>query len=76
MDKPFIIEISVCAAAAGYFLFKGTSLKETADNIYVELLTLPKIHRINGSVLKIESGQPRPTARNGQTTVHTLVLQG
>ena len=53
MDKPLIIGLSVCAAAAGYFLFKGTSLKETADNIRVGLLSLPKIHKIDGSGLKI-----------------------
>jgi hypothetical protein len=54
MDKPLIIGIGACAAAAaGFLLFKGTSLKETADNIHVELLSLPKIHKIDGSGLKI-----------------------
>jgi hypothetical protein len=52
MDKPIIIGLGV-AAVAGFFLFKGTSLKETADNIRVELLTLPKIHKIDLTGLKI-----------------------
>ena len=54
MDKPLIIGLSVCAAAAaGFFLFKGTSLKETADNIRVSLASLPKIHKIDLTGLKI-----------------------
>jgi hypothetical protein len=40
MNKPFIIGISAFAAALGYFLFKGTSLKETGDNIRVSLASL------------------------------------
>jgi hypothetical protein len=37
----------------GYFLFKGTSLKETGDNIRVSLASLPKIHRIDLTGLQI-----------------------
>ena len=53
MNKPFIIGISAFAAALGYFLFKGTSLKETGDNIRVSLASLPKIHKIDLTGLKI-----------------------
>jgi hypothetical protein len=53
MDKPLIIGISAFAAALGYFLFKGTSLKETGDNIRVSLASLPKIHKIDLTGLKI-----------------------
>jgi hypothetical protein len=53
MNNTVIIGIGVAAVAAGYFLFKGTSLKETADNIHVSLNSLPKIHKIDMSGLKI-----------------------
>ena len=53
MNKPVIIGLGVAAAAIGYFLFKGTSLKETADNIRVSLASLPKIHKIDLTGLKI-----------------------
>jgi len=53
MNKPFIIGISAFAAALGYFLFKGTSLKEAGDNIRVSLASLPKIHKIDLTGLKI-----------------------
>jgi len=53
MNKPVIIGLGVAAAAVGYFLFKGTSLKETADNIRVSLASLPKIHKIDLTGLKI-----------------------
>jgi len=52
MNK-LIIGIGAAAAAIGYFLFKGTSLIETADNIRVELFGLPKIHKIDLTGLKI-----------------------
>ena len=55
MNKPFIIGISAFAAALGYFLFKGTSLKETGDNIRVSLASLPKIHKIDLTGLKISA---------------------
>ena len=53
MNKSVIIGLGVAAAAIGYFLFKGTSLKETADNIRVSLASLPKIHKIDLTGLKI-----------------------
>ena len=52
MNKPLIIGIGVCAAA-GFLLFKGTSLIETADNIRVSLASLPKIHKIDLTGLKV-----------------------
>ena len=53
MNRPLIIGIGAFAAALGYFLFKGTSLKETGDNIRVSLASLPKIHKIDLTGLKI-----------------------
>ena len=53
MNRPLIIGISAFAAALGYFLFKGTSLKETGDNIRISLASLPKIHKIDLTGLKI-----------------------
>jgi hypothetical protein len=56
MKKPVIIAIGACAAAGvGYLLFKGTTLKETADNINVSLLKLPQIHKIDFSGLTISA---------------------
>ena len=53
MNKPFIIGIGAAAAAIGFLLFKGTSLKETAGNIRVSLASLPKIHKIDVTGLKV-----------------------
>ena len=53
MNKPFIIGISAAVAALGYLLFKGTSLKETVENVRVSLASLPKIHKIDLSGLKV-----------------------
>ena len=53
MNKPVIIGIGAAVAALGFFLFKGTSLKETAENIRVSLASLPKIHKIDLTGLKI-----------------------
>ena len=53
MNRTLIIGISAFAAALSYFLFKGTSLKETGDNIRVSLASLPKIHKIDLTGLKI-----------------------
>jgi len=54
VNKPHIIGIGIAAvaAAAGFLFFKGTNLKETADNIRVSLASLPKIHKIDLSGLK------------------------
>lgn len=57
MDTKVKIGVGIAAAAAavgGLFLIKkGTTLMETASNINVSLLNLPKIHQINLSGLKI-----------------------
>ena len=53
MNKPVLIGLGVAAATIGYFLFKGTSLKETADNIRVSLASLPKIHKIDLTGLQV-----------------------
>lgn len=54
MRRPVIIALGLGAAATvGYLIFKGTTLKESADNIRVSLLNLPKIHKIDLSGLKI-----------------------
>ncbi len=54
MNKPVLIGLGIgVAAAVGFVLFKGTALKETADNISVNLLKLPQIHKIDASGLKI-----------------------
>jgi hypothetical protein len=53
MNKPILLGISAAAAAIGYFLFKGKSLSETAENIRVSLASLPKIHKIDLTGLKI-----------------------
>jgi len=55
MKKPNIIGIGIAAvaAAAGFFLYKGRSFKETADNIRVSLASLPKIHKIDLTGLKV-----------------------
>jgi hypothetical protein len=53
MNKPILIGLAAAAATIGYFLFKGTSLKETADNIRVSLASLPKIHKIDLTGLKV-----------------------
>ena len=53
MNKPLIIGIGAAAAAIGYFLFKGKSLSEAAENIRVSLASLPKIHKIDLAGLKV-----------------------
>jgi hypothetical protein len=53
MMNPVKIAIGVGAAALWFFLSKGKTLKESADNINVSLLNLPKIHKIDLSGLKI-----------------------
>jgi hypothetical protein len=53
MNKPILLGISAAAAAIGYFLFKGKSLSETAENIRVSLASLPKIHKIDLTGLKV-----------------------
>jgi len=57
LDTKVKIGIGLAAAAAavgGFFLVKkGTTLFETADNINVELLGIPKIHKIDLSGMKI-----------------------
>jgi len=50
MWLPIIIGVGT---AAGFLLFKGTTLKESAENVNVSLLSLPKIHKIDLSGLKI-----------------------
>jgi len=44
---------AVATVAAGFFLTKGKSLMETADNIRVSLSGLPKIHKIDLSGIKV-----------------------
>jgi hypothetical protein len=41
------------AAAVGFLVYKGISYKETAENINVSLLGIPKIHSIDLSGMKI-----------------------
>jgi len=53
MNRSLIIGIGAAAAAIGYFLFKGKSLSETAENIRVSLASLPKIHKIDLTGLKV-----------------------
>jgi hypothetical protein len=54
MLKPIKIAIGgSIAAIVGYLLFKGTVLKESAENIRVSLFNLPKIHKIDFGGLKI-----------------------
>jgi len=54
MDTKVKIGIGIAAAAtAGFLLFKGTTLMETAGNINVELLGMPKIEKINWSGMRI-----------------------
>lgn len=53
-SKPVLIGLGIgVAAAVGFMLYKGTALKETAENINVSLLKLPQIHKVDGSGLKI-----------------------
>ena len=58
MDKKVKIGISIAAAATvGFLLFKSvktvTTLKETADNVHVSLLGVPKIHKLDWSNLTV-----------------------
>jgi hypothetical protein len=53
---PFAAKIGIgagVAAVAGFLFYKGKSLIETADNINVELLGVPKIHSISLTQLVI-----------------------
>ena len=52
VSKPLLIGIGI-AAVAGFGIFKGFSLSEAATNIHVSLLSMPKIHKINLTGLKI-----------------------
>ena len=52
VSKPLLIG-TVIAAAAGYAIYKGISLNETASSIRVSLASLPKIHKIDLTGLKI-----------------------
>ena len=53
MNKPVLTGSGVAVATIGYCLFKGTSLKETADNIRVSLASFPKIHKIDLTGLQV-----------------------
>ena len=53
VSKPVIFIGLGVAAAVGFGLYKGLSLKETADNIQVGLLSLPKIHKVDLTGMKI-----------------------
>jgi hypothetical protein len=52
VSRPLLIGIGI-AAVAGYGIYKGFSLSETAGNINVTLASLPKIHKIDLSGLQI-----------------------
>ena len=52
VSRPLLIGIGI-AAAAGYAIFKGFSLSESASNIRVSLASLPKIHKIDLTGLKV-----------------------
>ena len=58
MDTTVKIGIGVVTAAAfGFFLFRGiktaTTLKETAENVNISLLGVPKVHKLDWSNLTI-----------------------
>ena len=68
IQKTLLIGIGI--AAVGYGLYKGLSLKEMAQNISISLLSLPRIHKINLTGLKISVDfkvdnpvKSRPTVR-------------
>ncbi len=51
LQKPIIIGLGV--AVVSYGVYRGVLLKETAENVRVSLLQLPKIHKIDGTGLKV-----------------------
>jgi hypothetical protein len=52
VSKKALIGIGI-AAAAGYAIYKGFSLRESAGSISVNLASLPKIHKIDLTGLQI-----------------------
>ena len=59
MDTKVKIGIGIAAAATmGALLFRGiktvTTLKETAENVRISLLGLPKIHKVELATTKIK----------------------
>ena len=52
LSRPILLGIGI-AAVAGYGIYKGFSLSETAGNISVSLASMPKIHKIDLSGLKV-----------------------
>jgi hypothetical protein len=53
MDSKIILAGLGVAAIAGFGIFKGLALSETASNIRVSLASLPKIHKIDLTGLKV-----------------------
>jgi hypothetical protein len=53
MDTRIILAGVGIAAIAGFGIFKGLSLSETASNIRVSLASVPKIHKIDLTGLKV-----------------------
>jgi hypothetical protein len=53
MDSKIILAGFGVAAIAGFGIFKGLSLSETASNIRVSLASLPKIHKIDLTDIKV-----------------------
>jgi hypothetical protein len=53
MDKRLVLVGLGVAAIAGLGVFKGLSLSETASNIRVSLASLPKIHKIDFTGIKV-----------------------
>ena len=52
ISKPLWIGLGI-TALAGWGIFKGFSLKETGENIRISLASVPKIHKIDLTGLKI-----------------------
>ncbi len=73
--KKIIIGLGVAAIAA-YAIFKGTSLKETAENIRISLAALPKIHKIDLSGLKISLSLKVDNPAQGRVTVKLPSIRG
>ena len=69
MSIPVIIGGAAVAAAVGFFLTKGTTLMETADNISVSLLGLPKIHKMDLSGLTISLDLKVDNPAKGRVTL-------
>jgi hypothetical protein len=53
MNTKIILAGLGVAAVAGFGIYKGLSLSETAGNIRVSLASLPKIHKIDLTGLKV-----------------------